>query len=414
MKVLGIETSCDETAVCLIRAEGALDTHDVLFKTLGNALHSQIETHRPYGGVFPNLAKREHAKNLVPMLVSALEQAEMLIPADRPAITRQTLDELKIILEREEGLFAQLVMFFAQYQKPDIDALAVTVGPGLEPALWVGVNFARALSLAWDVRVVPVNHMEGHIVVSAVEGNAIAHTPLPALALLISGGHTELVRMNQWFEYKKIGQTRDDAVGEAFDKVARLLGLPYPGGPEISKLATEARAKNIASPFKLPRAMLQSGDLDFSFSGLKTAVLYLAKGIPITQKVRPSEKAKSSRKPLKMTRKNKADLAASFQQAVVDALVHKTLRAAKEYKTKTIILGGGVAANQKLREELKKAVQKELPTTICLLSPVDMTGDNALMIALAALAEYQILKPVKKPGDLRAVPNLRLDQNMIS
>src|SRR3989344_7154156 len=166
MKVLGIETSCDETAVCLIRAEGALDTHDVRFKTLGNALHSQIETHRPYGGVFPNLAKREHAKNLVPMLVSALEQAEMLIPADRPAITRQTLDELKIILEREEGLFAQLVMFFAQYQKPDIDALAVTVGPGLEPALWVGVNFARALSLAWNLPLVPVNHMEGHIIMS--------------------------------------------------------------------------------------------------------------------------------------------------------------------------------------------------------------------------------------------------------
>ena len=400
MKVLGIETSCDETAVCLIRAEGDLDHDNVQFEVLGNALYSQIETHRPYGGVFPNLAKREHAKNLVPMLVSALKQAEMLTPADHPIVTKETLGELEIILEREEGLFAQLVMFFAQYQKPDIDALAVTVGPGLEPALWVGVNFARALSLAWDVRVVPVNHMEGHIVVSAVEGNAIAHTPLPALALLISGGHTELVRMNQWFEYKKIGQTRDDAVGEAFDKVARLLGLPYPGGPEISKLAQEAREKNIKSPFTLPRAMLQSGDLDFSFSGLKTAVRREL------EKIRHSMSNEQPTRSL-INEDERRGIAREFEDAVADIFAAKVASAIDHINAQTLIIGGGVAANTYIKQHLGAILEKDFPNVIIRVCPPERATDNALMIALAGYLRAQ-RGDFAKPEELYADGNLSL------
>ncbi|MBI4068509.1 tRNA (adenosine(37)-N6)-threonylcarbamoyltransferase complex transferase subunit TsaD [Candidatus Kaiserbacteria bacterium] len=389
MKVLGIETSCDETAICLIQAEGDLEHGNIRFKTLGNALYSQIETHRPYGGVFPNLAKREHAKNLVPMLVSTLEQAKMLVPADRPAVTKEMLDELKIVLEREEGLFAQLVMFFAQYQKPAIDVIAVTIGPGLEPALWVGVNFAKALAIAWDVRIVPVNHMEGHIVVSAVEGNALPHTVLPALALLISGGHTELVRMPEWFHYQKIGQTRDDAVGEAFDKVARLLGLPYPGGPEISRLAKEARAKNIAAPFTLPRSMLQSGDLDFSFSGLKTAV-------------RREVENRST-----LTDDEKCGIAREFEGAVADIFSAKVATAIDAVNAYTLIIGGGVAANTYIKQHLGTMLEKDFPTVAVRVCPPERATDNALMIALAGYLRA-LRGDFAKPEELYADGNLSL------
>lgn len=366
MKILGIETSCDETAVCIIEAQGVLDTHDVRFEVLGNALYSQIETHRPYGGVFPNLAKREHAKNLVPMLASALKQAEMLESAYEPTVNKATLDEIKIVLEREEGLFAQLLVFLAQHARPNIDAIAVTVGPGLEPALWVGVNFAKALALAWDMRVVPVNHMEGHIAISAVEDDKIAHTALPALALLISGGHTELVLMSEWFEYQKIGQTRDDAVGEAFDKVARLLDLPYPGGPEISRLARQAREKGIAPPFTLPRAMMESGDLDFSFSGLKTAVR--------------RELEKSG---LTKSREYVMGVAREFEDAVADVFTAKVYKALEETGAQTLIIGGGVAANTYIKQRLHDIIEHSLPYMVVSVCPPERATDNALMIALA-------------------------------
>ena len=248
MRILGIETSCDETAVCIIEGFGNFDS-EFTFKILGNALNSQVAIHAPYGGVFPNLAKREHARNLVPLMTQALSQTDLLqrgLPSlqDEPVQSHAT-DGAKIqtILEREPELLEQLKVFLQIYAKPDVDVIAVTAGPGLEPALWVGVNFARALSTVWDLPLVAVNHMEGHIVMSMMEHDHLADVQFPLLSLLISGGHTELVLSRTFQQYERLGETRDDAVGEAFDKVARLLGLPYPGGPEVSRLAALARSR---------------------------------------------------------------------------------------------------------------------------------------------------------------------------
>ena len=253
MKILAIETSCDETAIAII--EGTGDEKSTEFKVLGNALLSQVDIHKEYGGVFPALAKREHAKNLVPILESALEEAQML-REDLQVIPDEARSNLSKILEREPGLEEQFFNFILECEPPAIDAIAVTSGPGLEPALWVGINFARALSVVWHKPIVSVNHMEGHILsaLSSYQGEAliIKGVAMPVLGLLISGGHTELVLMKEWLTYELLGQTRDDAVGEAFDKVARMLKLPYPGGPQISKLAEEARMGNEENPYSAP------------------------------------------------------------------------------------------------------------------------------------------------------------------
>ena len=253
MKILAIETSCDETAIAILEAQG--DEISATFRVLGNALLSQVETHREYGGVFPALAKREHAKNLVPLLEAALEEAELL-HEDTQVIPDEMRTKISRILERESGLAEQFFEFVSECEPPEIDAIAVTAGPGLEPALWVGINFARALGLLWNKPVVAINHMEGHILSACAERSTadgseqkaenteklkIQNVHLPVLALLISGGHTELVVMGEWLSYKLVGETQDDAVGEAFDKIARMLGLPYPGGPEVSRLAERAR-----------------------------------------------------------------------------------------------------------------------------------------------------------------------------
>ena len=233
--------------------------------------------------------------------------------------------------------------------------------------------------------------MKGHIFINTIE-NKLTY---PLLALIVSGGHTQLVFSKKLGHYKIVGETRDDAAGEAFDKVAKLIGLGYPGGPEISKRAKDGNSKR----FDFPRPMINSKDFDFSFSGLKTAVLYLVKGLY----------SHSDKKPIKLTGKNVADLCASFEQAVVDVLVSKTLLAAKTLRPKTLILGGGVAANKKLRKELQSKVKKEFPHISCHMSPIAFTGDNALMIALAATAEYKQIKLEKDPTNLKAEPNLRLD-----
>lgn len=406
MKVLGIETSCDETAVCLIEAEGDFGS---TFKctVLGNALLSQAETHRPYGGVFPNLAKREHSKNLVPILHTALQQH---IHEERSNTQLPRVEILKI-LEREQGLFEQLIDFLETYSKPDIDCIAVTVGPGLEPALWVGVNLARALSTVWDVPIVGVNHMEGHIAISMMDivsgfmksqyrdfaspdivmRGSIARFQFPALALLISGGHTELVFMQKFGQYEFVGQTRDDAVGEAFDKVARLLQLPYPGGPEIEKLAEEARYRGLVCDISLPRPMQHDTTYDFSFSGLKTAVRRIV------------ELQRSISEPL--SENIKRCIAREFEDAVTDVLVAKTLRAIETYGTRTLIVGGGVSANTHIRSELSR----QLLTVSCqlLMCPPELATDNALMIALAGYfhaAEGDFIDP----ATLRANGNLEL------
>ena len=389
MRVLGIETSCDETAVCLLEAEGDFGT-GFQFKVLGNALLSQIEVHREYGGVFPNLAKREHQKNLVPVMEAALKQAGLLIASGHaPDVSQEKSNGVEKILERETELFAHLSLFLTQHKKPNIDCVAVTAGPGLEPALWVGINFAKALSLAWDVPIVAVNHMEGHIIISAVQKNTVASIEFPLLSLLISGGHTELVLSKKWMTYELIGETQDDAVGEAFDKVARVLGLSYPGGPEISRLAEKAREENSPRLFELPRPMMHTDTFDFSFSGLKTAVRR------IVEKESP------------LSDHAKCQLAREFEDAAAEVLIAKTIRAADERGAKTVLIGGGVSANNHIRKELTKALHGASPYVKLLIPSPELATDNAIMIAIAGYF-YALKKNFVDPKTLVANGNLRL------
>jgi len=404
MRILGIETSCDETGVCLIEAEGSgpgdLPTGQAgfQFKVLGNALYSQVAIHAPYGGVFPNLAKREHAKNLVPLLKQVLDEVRQSFfraSACRSGREKNFTapihegEQISEVLSREPELLEQLQEFLQAYEKPDIDAIAVTHGPGLEPALWVGVNFARALSLAWGVPLIATNHMEGHIVLSMTKVNGIAHFSLPILSLLISGGHTELVLSREWLQYELVGHTRDDAAGEAFDKVARLLNLPYPGGPEISRLAAEARSQSITPSFTLPRPMIHEDNLDFSFSGLKTAVRRMVEERGTLSEV------------------ERLEFAREFEDAATDVLVHKTLKAAKEYGARTIVVGGGVSANTYIRARLAEAIETEGIEAELLIPPAALATDNALMIALAGYF-HAIRNEYADPSALRANGNLKL------
>lgn len=400
MNILAIETSCDETAIAIIKISGPKTRPSI--KILSNIVASQIKLHAKFGGVVPNLAKREHQRNLTPVLLAALREANLSnsknAPSPKPlsvsdkkrsvakAIERQrqkSKSQFKIqnninkILEREPELLKRFLKHILSLEVPEIDAIAVTIGPGLAPALWVGVNFARALVCLWQKPLIPVNHMEGHFFSALLEQKGpddsklkISALNFPALALLVSGGHTELVLTKRIGKYKIVGETLDDAAGEAFDKAARLLGLPYPGGPAISAL-TERKIR-ISVPkipeIKLPRPMLNSKDYNFSFSGLKTAVFYLVRDLTKNysmEKIRPV-------------------VAKEFQKAVIDVLVTKTIRAAIKYKINTVLLGGGVAANKLLRKTLAEKIKKNLPLTTCRLPLTSITGDNALMIGLAA------------------------------
>ena len=368
MKILAIETSCDETALSIIEAAG--DFPQATYTVLGNALHSQVDIHQAYGGVYPTLAKREHTKRIVPLLTQALTEAELLQTGATPRTTTEQND-LENILGREPGLIEALTTFLNTHEKPDIDLIAVTTGPGLEPALWVGINFAKALATAWQLPITPIDHMEGHILASlydVVEDEQLAAVSFPTMALLISGGHTELVHMPNWGQYEKVGQTVDDAVGEAFDKVARMLGLPYPGGPAISKLAAEARTKELP-PYKedLPRPMLKSDNLNFSFSGLKTAVRYA-----IGDAVLSDTDIKA--------------LARDFEDAVTEVLVAKTSRATDEYNCATLIVGGGVSANTYLKRCLETHFLTEYPDCELYFPKPGLSTDNSIMIALAGHA----------------------------
>ncbi len=388
MKILGIETSCDETAVSLIEATGNYNA-DFSYTVLGQGLISQAAMHAEFGGVFPNLAKREHAKNLVPLLQAALEKAGQLMEAENPTIYGSELAEL---LSREPELLERLTTFLSKYGKPQIDAIAVTHGPGLEPALWVGVNFAKALSLVWGLPIVPVNHMEGHIMMSLMEDSNIPQNigirsfEFPLLSLLISGGHTELLLSREWMQYERLGETRDDAAGEAFDKVARLLGLPYPGGPEISRLATDARERHLEFAESLTRPMMAG--YDFSFSGLKTGVRRIVESRP------------------DMTMDEKIALAREFEDTVTDVLVEKTVRAVEEFGALAVVVGGGVSANENIRKILKERLDG-LGGVQLLIPPPSLATDNALMIALAGY--FRALKGEYIEADkLEAKGNLKI------
>ena len=334
MIILGIETSCDDTGIALVECS------QKSCRILSNIVSSQIKIHAPYGGVVPNLAARAHLENIEPCLKQALKQTK----------------------------------------NPKIDLIAVTVGPGLIPSLLVGVNFAKALAYVWQKPIIGVNHIEGHIYANWIKSS---HIKFPILCLVVSGGHTQLILMKSHGKYKLLGETRDDAAGEAFDKVAKLLGLGYPGGPIIAKKAKNANPQ----AFDLPRPMLNTKDFDFSFSGLKTAVLYLVREQPSLRTALVS------------------DICASFQQAAIDVLIAKTIRAAKEYKTKTIMLSGGVSANQELRKQMSEKIKKELPNSKLYIPDSKLCTDNAAMIAAAAF--YQTKKR-RHWSQIQANANLKL------
>lgn len=397
MKILAIETSCDDTGISIIETP---QNKRGGFNVISNIISSQIEVHKKYGGVYPIMAKREHQNNLLPVLTQALKQAKLLNKkvASFPQVKAKSKNQndilkIKNILKKEEELFIRLEKFLEKYEKPfdyaqgkpAIDLIAVTEGPGLEPCLWVGINFAKALSFFWSIPVVPVNHIESHILVNYLKNSVIK---FPAVCLVVSGGHTQLILMNGVGKYKILGETRDDAAGECFDKAAKILGLSYPGGPIISKIASQIKESNI----KLPRPMMNTKDYDFSFSGLKTAVLYKIK----------EEKENSS---TSSGRDFVSEMCFEIQQAIIDVLLKKTIKAAKDYKAKTIILGGGVSANQELRKQLAQKIQKELPNTQHLIPSIQLSTDNALMTAITGYFYKTKIKDWKK---LEAKANLRI------
>lgn len=369
MLILSIETSCDETAVSLIEATG--DFPDATYEIHGDALWSQIEVHKEFGGVFPALAKREHIATIVPMLRKAIEESDLPETHDAYEVDQNTEAAVRKILDREPGLADELLTFHADHAAQNIDLIAVTNGPGLEPALWVGINFARALSTLWDVPIVGVNHMEGHVLASIYDSdrdNQLSNISFPAISLLISGGHTELLLMKDWGNYEKIGQTRDDAVGEAYDKVARMLGLDYPGGPEIAKRAQLARQQKLPAFAALPTPMLHSKDLDFSFSGLKTAVRY-----SIAER--------------ELTETDILAICRDFEDAVTTVLLKKTFAAIDEHGAETLIVGGGVSANLHLKQAFETTLLESHPDVTSYFPQRGLSTDNSIMIALAGHAK---------------------------
>jgi N6-L-threonylcarbamoyladenine synthase len=347
MKILAVETSCDETGVSLVEANGGLKTPQ--FEVLENLVASQVKIHQPFGGVVPNLAKREHLKNL-PLLFEKLRK---------------------------------------KYKTLDPDLITVTVGPGLEPALWTGIGFAKEIAAHYGRPLVGANHLEGHLYSFLLPSRSsksytsalLPKKMFPAIALIVSGGHTTLLHMESFSKWTRLGETRDDAAGEAFDKVARLLELPYPGGPEIEKLS--ARGNSFAITF--PRPMLSEKNYDFSFSGLKTAVLYYIRDLGHAP--RPKEKA---------------DIAAGFEQAVVDVLVQKTRRAVEAHSAESILLSGGVAANKHLRKALERTAG--LLGVPFFVPDFKYNLDNAAMIGVAGYMAH--LR--KKNYNLEAQGNLEI------
>ncbi|MEX2784887.1 tRNA (adenosine(37)-N6)-threonylcarbamoyltransferase complex transferase subunit TsaD [Streptococcus sp. H49] len=325
--ILSIETSCDETSVAVLKNEEEL---------LSNVIASQVESHKRFGGVVPEVASRHHVEVITDCLQDALAEA---------------------------GL-----------QASDLTAVAVTYGPGLVGALLVGLAAAKAFAWANKLPLIPVNHMAGHLMAAREQGELT----YPLLALLVSGGHTELVYVTEPGEYYIVGETRDDAVGEAYDKVGRVMALSYPAGREIDRLAHQGKDR-----YEFPRAMINDDSLDFSFSGLKSAFINLC------------HKAEQKGDSL-----SKEDLCASFQEAVLDVLLAKTQKALQAYPVKTLVVAGGVAANQGLRERLAA----EIKDVDVLIPPLRLCGDNAGMIALAAAVEYE--KGHRAGLDLNARPSL--------
>ncbi|CAG9610320.1 tRNA (adenosine(37)-N6)-threonylcarbamoyltransferase complex transferase subunit TsaD [Pseudoneobacillus rhizosphaerae] len=330
--IMGIETSCDETAVAIIKNGNEI---------VANVVASQIESHKRFGGVVPEIASRHHVEQMTIVFEEAMNQANLTFV--------------------------------------DLDAIAVTEGPGLVGALLIGVNAAKAISFAHQIPLVAVHHIAGHIYANRL----VKEMSFPLLSLVVSGGHTEIVFMKEHGHFQVIGETRDDAAGEAYDKVARTLNLPYPGGPHIDRLAQEGKPT-----IDLPRAWLEEGSYDFSFSGLKSSVINTVHNLTQRGETVAPE-----------------NLAASFQQSVIDVLVTKTVRATKEFQVKQVLLAGGVAANRGLRKALEEAFY-ELPVDL-VIPPLSLCTDNAAMIAAAGTVLFE--KGQRAGMDLNANPGLDLE-----
>lgn len=333
MLILGIETSCDETGIALYDSNKGL---------LGHTLHSQIDLHAEYGGVVPELASRDHIRYIIPLI-------------------NQLLNKTSIAKEA-------------------INAIAYTAGPGLSGALLVGSTVGESLSFALGIPSIPVHHLEGHLLAPMLEDKKPV---FPFLALLVSGGHTQIIHVKRIGQYDIVGDTLDDAAGEAFDKTAQLLGLGYPGGAALSKLAESGKPK-----YDLPKPMLHSKDFDFSFSGLKTAVLTLVKKQP------------------ELTDIIKANIAASFQESITEVLIYKTLKAMNSLNLNQIVVSGGVGANKQLREKLTKSSQEN---NFQLFFPsLEFCTDNGAMIALAGYLRYALSE--KKDYRFTVMPRWRLTE----
>jgi len=404
-KILGIETSCDDTCAAVVESSTEnkagypvqnLDLHGTKLKILSNVVSSQTKLHEKYGGVFPSLAKREHQKNLAPVLSQAIRSSGIK-NGPKEKQTKEALAErtenLKIIFGKENDLFRSTLAFLKKTGRPEVEAIAVTTGPGLEPSLWQGINFARALSSWWELPIIPVNHIEGHIAANFIShGKDEWNTAeiFPAVCLIASGGHTQLVLMEGIGKYKTLGESRDDAAGECFDKTARMLGLGYPGGPAIAKAAKKSDPQNSDLKIKLPRPMMFTKDYDFSFSGLKTAVLY-------DFKKRPEKMQKS---------KNYAKaMAYDIQESIVDVLVYKTLKAARVLQARSIITGGGVTANERLNSRFRSEIAKLYIQPNFLTPAKNLSADNAAMIAAASFFDPGKISGWKK---IEADANLRI------
>lgn len=314
--ILAIESSCDETSVAVVE-DGR--------KILANIVASQVKSHQRFGGVVPEVASRHHVEEITMCIEEALIEAEV--------------------------------------EPDDLSGVGVTYGPGLVGALLIGISAAKTFAWAHDLPLIPVNHMAGHIYAA----NFVEPLQFPLMALLVSGGHTELVYMKETGSFDIVGETRDDAAGEAYDKVGRVLGLSYPSGKEIDELAHQGQ-----DTYHFPRAMIKEDNYDFSFSGLKSSF------INTVHNAEQREEQLSTK-----------DLAASFQASVIDVLTEKTIRACKEYPIKQLVMAGGVAANQGLRERLTKEVTKELPGVTFIVPPLRLCGDNAAMIGAAAFIEAE-------------------------
>lgn len=333
MIILGIESSCDETAAALFQSDGSGKG-----RVISERVASQIDTHARYGGVVPEIASREHLAVLPSLVEEVMEKAGLSFG--------------------------------------ELDGIAVTAGPGLMGALLVGVSFARGLAAVHDLPLVPVHHMEGHLLAPGLSEQGLPEFPF--ISLLVSGGHTMLVRVDGVGKYQVIGQTIDDAAGECFDKSARLLGLPYPGGPEVSRLALEGDRKR----FRFPRPMLNQDNLNFSFSGLKTAVMYKARELG------------------DLDEQTKADLAAGLEDAIVDVLVKKCMKACRQEDVPRLIIAGGVAANQHLRAQLHRFASRQ-NVQVYLPEPQYCT-DNAAMIAYAGSLRAFLSDVTASAWDARA------------